>query len=225
MVTEDAIRFSVPRYESARVAAGDFSLDTTLGRLPVMLTVVAMAAATVSLWVYVQALHLYTTPGVFDYSRVLKPPLYYAAHGLEMLCVCAAGFIAMIRTRHQLLRKYGVRFLLFFLAGALMIVRGYSFSTAASTKIADPTGPFVVIVSLLIFVGAQPGSWRLLDKLFLWMAITYSALVCVGMFGVQSASRWETTLAFGSFLNALYFPATWLLLRPGSLGFPLSSLR
>lgn len=160
MFTQDAIRSGASLYESPRVAASDWSLDAILSRLPVMLTAVATAASTVALWVYVQALHNYVTPDIFDYSQVLKPPLYYAAHGLEILCVCGAGLMALSRTPNHLLRRYGVGFLLFLLAGALMTVRGYSLSTAASTQIVGSTGPFTVIISLLIFVGAQPGNWR-----------------------------------------------------------------
>lgn len=225
MFTQDATRSGASFYESPRVAARDLSLEATPSRLPVMLTAVALAASTVARWVYVQAVHNYVIPYGFDYSTVLKPPLFYAAHGLEILCVCGAGLLALSGIRHQLLREYGVRFLLFFLAGALMAVRGYSLDTAASTQIVASTGPFTVIISLLIFVGAQPGNWKLLDKLFLWTAITYSALVCVGILDVQSAGRWESTLALAGFLNALYFPATWLLLRPGSRRSLLSSLR
>jgi hypothetical protein len=139
--------------------------------------------------------------------------------------VCGAGILALSRTPQQLLRRYGVRFLLFLLAGVLMTVKGYSLSAAASTQIFSSTGPFICIVSVLIFVGAQPGNWRLLDKLLLWTAITYSAFAVVGMLGVKSANRWEAILALQGFLNVLYWPATWLLLRPGSQKSPVSWLR
>lgn len=225
MLRVDTIRSGASLYGRPRVAARDLSLDAVLSRFQVVLTAVGMAASTVALWLMVQALPAYVKRDSSDFSHVLKPPLYYPAHGLEILCVCAAGILALSRTPQQLLRRYGVRFLLFLLAGALMTVKGYSLSAAASTQIFSSTGPFICIISALIFVGAQPGNWQLLDKLLLWTAITYSAFAVVGMLGVKSADRWEAVLALQGFLNGLYWPATWLLLRPGSQKSPVGWLR
>lgn len=216
MFKPNSIGFDASLCERPRVAASDVGLDSILSRLPVLLTAVGMVASTVALWLYVQALPAFVKRDLFDYIQVEKPPLYYVAHGVEILCVCGAGLIALNRAQHHLLRRYGLRFLLFLFAGALMAVRGYSWSAALSAQIFASTGPFMCIVSVLVFVGAHPGNWRLLDKLFLWMAITYSAFALVGILGVQSANRWEAVLAFQQFLNVLYWPATWMLLRPGS---------
>lgn len=218
MFKSDSIGYGVSHYEHPRVAASDLSLDAILSRLPVLLTAVGMAASTVALWLYVQALPTFVQRGASDYSygQVARPPLYYAAHALELFCVCGAGLMALSSAQQHLLRRYGLRFLLFLFAAAIMVFRGYSWSAALSPQIFSSTGPFICIVSVLMFVGAQPGNWRFLDKLFLWVAITYSAFAVVGMVGLQSANRWEAVLALQGFLNALYWPATWILLRPGS---------
>jgi hypothetical protein len=216
MFRTDTIGPGASHYERPRVAASDLSLGAIPCRLPVLLTAVGMVASTVALWSLVQALSSFVKPGGFDFSLVEKPPLYYAAHGLEILCVCCAGLIALTSAQPHLLRRYGLRFLLFLFAGAVMAFRGYSWSAALSVQIFSSSGPFICIVSVLMAVGAQPGNWKILDKVFLWMAIAYSAFVVVGMFGVQSADRWEAVLAIQGFLNVLYWPATWILLRPGS---------
>jgi hypothetical protein len=206
-------------YEHPCMAASDLRLDHILNRISVVLTTFGMAASTVALWFYVQALPTFKQRGyVFDFGfgNVVKSPLYYPAHGLEIFFVCGAGLISLSIAHQRLLRRYGLRFLLFLFATALMAIRGYSWSTALSAQIFSSSGPFICIVSVLMFVGAQPGNWRILDKLFLWTAITYSAFVAVGILGVHSANRWEAILAFESYLNVLYWPAVWILLRPGS---------
>ena len=105
-----------------------------------------------------------------------------------------------------------------------MTVKGYSLSAAASTQIFSSTGPFICIVSALIFV-AQPGNWQAFGQ-----AVTLDGnhIFCIRggcMFGVKSADRWEAVLALQGFLNGLYWPATWLLLRPGSQKSPVGWLR
>jgi hypothetical protein len=225
MFRTDIIGPGASHYERPRVAASDLSLDAIPRRLPVLLTAVGMVASTVALWSYVQALPSFVEPGGFDFSLVEKPPSYYAAHGLEILCICCAGLIALTSVQQHLLRRYGLRFLLFLFAGALMAFRGYSWSGALSVQIFSSTGPFICIVSVLMAVGAQPRNWRILDKIFLSIAVAYSAFAVVGMFGVESADRWEVVLRIQLFLNALYWPATWMLLRPGSWRSPVGWLR
>jgi hypothetical protein len=175
-----------------------------------------MIASTIAGWIYVQVLPRYVTPDVFDYSRVEKPQLFYVAHGVEILGICIAGIMGLREVHRSVLRKYGTRLVLFLSAGLLMAVRGYSVSTATSTRIVDSTGPITVIISLLIFVGAQPAYWPFLDKLFLYTAMGDSVLVGAGMIALRSPTRWEAVLSLNSFLNVLYFPATWLLIAPAS---------
>jgi hypothetical protein len=226
MFRANTIGSDTSHYEPPRVAASDLSLAAVPCRLPLLLTVVGMVASTVALWLLVQALPSFVNvKQTAGFDVVEKPPLYYAAHGLEILCVCCAGLIALTSPQQQLLRRYGLRFLLFMFAGALMALRGYSWSALFSVQIFSSTGPFICIVSLLMAVGAEPGNWRVLDKVFFWMAIAYSALAAVGMFGLQSANRWEAVVANQGFLNVLYWPATWMLLRPGSGRSLGSSLR
>jgi hypothetical protein len=224
MFRTDRIGSDASHYEGPHEAASDLSLDAIPSRLPLLLTVVGMVASTVALWLLVQALPSFVKE-TGEFGIVEKPPLYYAAHGLEILCVCCAGLTALTSPQQQLLRRYGLRFFLFIFAGALMALRGYSWSAAFSVQIFDGTGPFICIVSVLMAVGAQPGNWRILDKLFLWMAIAYSALVVVGTLGLHSANRWEAVVANQGFLNVLYWPATWMLLKPGSGRSLASSLR
>lgn len=219
MFKRDSIGYGTTLYAHPHMAARDLGVETILRRLPVFLAIVGMAASTVALWFYVQALPTFVQQGyAFDYGygRVAKPALYYAAHGVELFCLCSGGLVALSYAPRHLIRRYVFTFSLFFSSCVLMTLRGYSLSGAISAQIFANTGPFVFIVSVVMFVGVHPGNWKLLDKLFLWMAITYSAFVVVGMGGVHSANRWEAILALQNYLNVLFWPATWLLLRPGA---------
>ena len=92
--------------------------------------------------------------------HIVKPPLYYAAHAIEILLVLAAGLAALLATdARRIERGYLVRFGLLLAAAMLMAARGFSSSDWLSTRLVDNSGPFPFFTSVLIFTGARRSNW------------------------------------------------------------------
>jgi uncharacterized membrane protein YwzB len=145
---------------------------------------------------------------------IVKPPLYYAAHAVEIVLILAAGLAAMLTTdTRSFERGYLGRFGLLTAAAMLMAVRGYTSSDWLSTRLVDNTGPFPFFVSVLVFVGARRSNWPAIDKLITFLAALYSVAALLGIFALRSLGRDEAVLNLGGYLNALYWPATWMALK------------
>jgi hypothetical protein len=151
----------------------------------------------------------------YSHSEVVnKTSAYYAVHGAQTVLLISAGLIALFRSGSQSLQPgYHTRFFLFMAATLLMTARGYSFSEMLSTKLLDYSGPFFCFISVLIFVGARPGNWRILGPMIVAMAVLFSLLVLFGMARLENVSRQETLVKLNDVLNNLYFPAAWVGLR------------
>jgi len=183
-------------------------------RIMLGLTVFGIAAALVAFITYDFAARVYLRPGDILPSDVVKPPLYYAAYGTQIVVLTVAGLFALLGTNlRQIERGFMMRFSLFILAALLMAVRGLSGSDFLSTKIADGTGLFPMLISVLMFVGARRHNWVVLEKIMFALAWLLCGLVIVRMAGLQTFTRQEGVANLGNFLNALLWPAAWVALR------------
>ena len=88
-------------------------------------------------------------------------------------------------------RGYLLRFALFLGAVLLMTARDYSFSELLSTKLMDSTGPFPLIMSVLVFIGSRRRNWTVLGPIMVIMAVVFSALVLMRMAGLHTFTRQE----------------------------------
>jgi hypothetical protein len=176
-----------------------------------MLTV-GMAAA---LWLTFEAtkLRLQHPENLWFYFAEHKGASYYIAHGLHLAFLFPAGFLAWLAFR----RRAGqpdptLRLLLFFVAAGIMTYRGYSLGDFFSTKLVGPTGPVPCLMSALIFIGAERDNWVFLRRLIATLAAVLSATVLLVSFSTAFYYRNYAVAALGLYLNALFFPAAWLLL-------------
>jgi hypothetical protein len=185
-------------------------------RIILVLTVLGLLASLVASLTYLGALEeqIGADQVMTGTGAVIKPPLYYAAHGAEILMLIAAGFLAMYRTRPRaVMPGYFARFGLFIVASLLMVARGYSPSTLLSSKIFDMTGPFPCLIALLLFVGVRRENWAVLGKVMVTLAVLFSAITVVRMAGLQTVTRQEGVLRLLVICNNLYFPAAWVFLN------------
>jgi hypothetical protein len=173
-----------------------------------------MIAAFVMFFTYHDAERAQLTPDQLYSSKIVKPPLYYIAHATQITLLFTAGILAWLSIgERKIERGYGLQFMLFIGASALMAARGYSLSDLLSTKIVDVTGPFVCWISVLVFIGAQRSNWIFLEKLLEIMAVLFSAVVVLGVAGLGTFTRQEAVANLGGALSGLYWPAAWIALR------------
>jgi hypothetical protein len=210
---------------SSSIGAGAFASDQPIvlreegpDRLALSLTVLAMIASVIVHFTLNKAAQTQLEFEPYQlYSglvSIVKPPLYYAAHTIEIVLILAAGLSAMVNTdTRSIERGYLGRLALLTAAAMLMAVRGYTSSDWLSTRLVDNTGPFPFFISVLVFVGARRSNWPALDKLITFLAALYSVKALIGIAGMRSLGRDEAILNLGGDLNALYWPAAWMALK------------
>ena len=77
----------------------------------------------------------------------------------------------------------------------------------------DARGPFPFLISVTVFIGARRKNWVVLDKALVLLAVVLCALTVVRLAGLQRFSRQEGVAQLAGFLNALYWPASWMALK------------
>jgi hypothetical protein len=140
--------------------------------------------------------------------------LYYAAHGVQMCLLIAAGLLALMSTNlRQIERGYMLRFTLFIAAAMLTALRGFAPGDFLTTRVADGTGPFPMIVSVLVFVGARRSNWVVLEKIMVAIATVFACITLYRMTGLQTFTRQEGVANLAFSLNAMFWPGAWIALR------------
>jgi hypothetical protein len=191
-------------------------------RLVRVLTALGIIASLIAFLSYQEALKSQLKPDELNSPNIVKSQLYYAAYATQLILLISAGLLAFFSTDPRSLeRKYRLYFALFVGAALLMTVRGYSLSGLASTRLADSRGPFPYLISVLVFIGANRRNWRFLDRAMVLLVILLCTLLVLGMAGLQRFSRQEGVASFAGLLNAMYWPASWVVLKdypPQSVG-------
>ena len=114
---------------------------------------------------------------------------------------------------------------MFLAAGMLCAARGMDAADFLSARIFGTTGPWLAVASLLLFASARADVLPALGRAFDLLAWTLTGLVAWEALHLRSFLRQETVAALSGYLNALYFPAAWLVLRPHAAGSPSRHLR
>jgi hypothetical protein len=188
---------------------------TTAERLSIRFLILGIAASLIAFFIFRDAVKAQAgdaaKPFAFDVS---KPLLFYVIYAIQLAFLLGAGVAALISTNWRAIeRGYFARMALFFGASLLMTLRGYSASDLFSTRLADWTGPLPCFISVLVFIGARRSNWRVLEKILYALAISFCAMTVWGFLGLRNLSREEGVLGLTAFLNALYWPAAWMLLK------------
>jgi hypothetical protein len=160
-----------------------------------------------------------------DLAEAPRPGLYYAAHALRILALGGAGLLAFAVRFRRLPAALVAWFLVLVGAGILLAVRGLEPADFLSSRIFASTGPWVALTSLLLFTSARADALPVVGRTLDLLAAALTALVAWEALHLRSFLRQETVAALGSYLNALYFPAAWLLLRPHAPGSATRFLR
>ncbi len=196
-----------------RLNAGD--------RLVLTLLSVGLIAGLVAYISYDVVARQQLRPGEFVAAAVVKPPLYYAAHSAEIVLLTVAGLLALASANlRQMEHGITLRFMAFVGAAMLMSLRGFAPADFLSTKVVDGTGPFPMILSLLIFIGAKRSNWVILYKVFFAQAAIFCGFGLFRMTALQTFTRQEGVANLAFSLNALLWPAAWIMFRsypPGSI--------
>lgn len=160
-----------------------------------------------------------------DVAEAPRPPLYYAAHAIRIAALTGAGLLAFAARGRRVSPTWAAWFVAFLAAGMACALRGMDAGDFLSSRLFGTTGPWLALASLLLFTTARadvlPSLGRALDLL----AWTLTALVAWEAVHLRSFLRQETVAALGTYLNALYFPAAWLVLRPHPARSPMRTLR
>jgi hypothetical protein len=107
-----------------------------------------------------------------------------------------------------------------------MAFRGFSVADLLSGKLlSNPTGPFPCFISALIFIGAERQNWNTIRRLITIVAVVLAAAVLAISVSTALYTRLEALHNLGIYLNALLFPAAWLLLERFPRSRPLRALR
>lgn len=172
----------------------------------------ASLAATVSLQGSRMAL---ATTGVWeDVAEAPRPGLYYALHAVRILALGGAGLLAF-GVRFRRVRPSLVAGFLALVAAALLVsVRGMDASDFLSARLFGTTGPWLALASLLLFASARAEALPAIGRTLDLLAWALTGLVAWEAAHLRTFLRQETVAALSGYLNALYFPAAWLLLRP-----------
>lgn len=117
------------------------------------------------------------TSGVILDLQAPKPPFYYYAHGAAILAVIAAGLLAAIVGRLQVL-GIGTRtaFLVLAVSAAGWAVATYSLDELFSRAIFGITGPFVWFTLIFLLAGTNRHAWALIDPVIRFLAYATSVL-------------------------------------------------
>jgi hypothetical protein len=183
-------------------------------RFILLLTTAGIVAAVVAYISYDLAARAQLRPDELYSADVVKTPLYYATYAAQIILLASAGLLALLTTNlRNIERGFVVKFALFIGAAFLMAARGFSTSEVLSTKLVDGSGPFPLILSVLIFVGAKRANWVVLEKIMFGLAIFFCGVALFRMTGLQTFTRQEGVANLGNILNALYWPAAWVALR------------
>ncbi len=183
-------------------------------RAVLALVLLGMLAAFVMFFTYERALKEQLRPDQLYNGNIVKPQIYYLAHGCQLLLMLAAGALSLAFTNFRAIeRGYVLSMILLFGATALMTIRGYSLSDFLSTRLFDASGPIPFLLTIVVFIGARPSNWKFLEPLLVVMATIFSVLALVGIAGLRTFTRQEAVASFAGDLNALYWPAAWIALR------------
>jgi hypothetical protein len=68
-------------------------------------------------------------------------------------------------------------------------------------------------MSLLVFIGACRRNWNFLGITMVIMAVLFSTLTLAGIAGLHTFTRQEGVAHVGAIVHALYWPASWILLK------------
>lgn len=153
-----------------------------------------------------------------DLAEAPRPDLYYAAHALRILALGSAGLLAFAVRFRRLPAALVAWFLVLVGAGILLAIRGLAPDDFLSSRVLGSTGPWVAFTSLLLFTTARADALPAIGRVLDLLAAALTALVAWEALHLRTFLRQETVAAMGSYLNALYFPAAWLLLRPHAPG-------
>lgn len=148
-----------------------------------------------------------------DVAEATKPPLYYAARAGATAALLLAGVAGLAASRRTLPRGHLAWLALLLGAGVLMGARGLSLDDVAGARLAMATGPMAAAVSILAYASAGRERMRHAGRLLDGAAWALSA-VAVARFGLATAVREQAVAALGPWLDALFFPAAWLVLAP-----------
>src|ERR1700739_2250255 len=89
----------------------------------------------------------------FYYAEIVKGPVYYVLHTAEILFLVLAGVLALCSSKaREIADGFLWRFALFLAAGGLMAARGYTLQDLLSQKLVDSTGPFMCLISVMLFI-------------------------------------------------------------------------
>jgi hypothetical protein len=149
-----------------------------------------------------------------DVAEVPRPALYYVVHAVRIAALTAAGLLAFAARGRRVSSALTAWILLFLAAGMLCAARGMDAADFLSARIFGTTGPWLAVASLLLFASARADVLPSLGRAFDLLAWTLTGLVAWEAFHLRSFLRQETVAALSGYLNALYFPAAWLVLRP-----------
>jgi hypothetical protein len=137
---------------------------------------------------------------------------YYVYHSVEIVSLLTAGAISFYLYRPGD-RSYAKScFVLLMLAAGVMTVRGYTTSELLSSELVGMTGPVPFAVSLLAFFSAVPRNWRFLRWVYTAWAAAGSVFVVAMALSTPMDNRLQAVGALRNHLNALLFPAAWLVL-------------
>lgn len=187
------------------------------GGLVVLLTCVALAGGVVTASAMSEARVAAVMQGFERDEDLPKTPVYYAAHALQLLAMLSAGTLAFLTRDRRLPLVYDLRMAALIGAGALMSVRGMTLGEFFTSRVVGSTGPLVAVVSLLVFAGAADPRFRRFAHVLDAFAVLMSVAVLQQLAGVRSTERTEVVAQLGNYVDLLYWPAAWMILKP-SLG-------
>jgi hypothetical protein len=191
------------------------ALHAPAQRAVIILTMLGLCASFGAMLSYVRASKAQIGADPFYYAEIVKSPIYYVLHSAEILLLFSSGLLALWLTNpRRITSGFRWRFSLFIAAGGLMAARGYTLRTLLSTKLVDATGPFLCLISVLIFVGVRRSNWVAIDKAFLLTAAALSVVILYDISELRTASRVEAIRSTLPEVNALFWPAGWAALRP-----------
>src|SRR5207249_8302572 len=98
-------------------------------RVILTLLVAGMMAALVMLLILLKEIDAQLKPGEFYSPDIIKPPIYYIAHGIQITLMLSAGVLTLLSTNlRKIQRDYILIFGLYIGAALLMTARGYTVS-------------------------------------------------------------------------------------------------
>ncbi|MBV8706147.1 MAG: hypothetical protein JO182_18835 [Acidobacteriaceae bacterium] len=208
---------SQPHPAISRVEAiKSLQLSLAPNRFALALLIVSIATALVQVISYQSSLKAQagSNPNFF-LVEVQKTPLYYTAYAIQLALAFSAGLIAIISTNFRTIdRTYLIRFWFLIAAALLMAAKGYTVADLYSSKLVDSTGPVPFLFFVLVFIGANKNNWRVLEKVIAIESVLLCCLVAIGLFNLHTFTRYEAVITITGYLNILFWPAAWIVLKP-----------